>query len=329
MGLKNLYVDRGEARNISRHLFAPNTGSFLCPIEGGSVLGSSLFIELFSSALPQMDDDDDAPPNASGFAAAAVNALRATGAALAAMGAAAGQYAADFASGQPTSAPAAPSNALASAVNKAASSSSSSSGYAAASHDQPDKFTEWQRSDWRLYYDGTLPLGIRRHPTPLVESTALGSIQPPTPPRGFKLHLPPSVLGNLSDAQIEAVIGAELRHGRRLPDNSRAGYFIGDGTGVGKGREASAIILNTHIRPLPRPPLRRPMSRRHIWFSLNPELASDAARDLFDIGAWLLIQNTTIRPASGCVVYHGNTMEIGAFFRTSRPLCRRPPWATV
>ncbi len=36
--------------------------------------------------------------------------------------------------------------------------------------------------------------------------------------------------------QLESIVYACQRHERMLPDNQRAGFFIGDGAGVGKGR---------------------------------------------------------------------------------------------
>ena len=50
--------------------------------------------------------------------------------------------------------------------------------------------------------------------------------------------------GRLSDIQLERVIYAGQRHEQRLPDGSRAGYYVGDGTGVGEGRILAGIILD-------------------------------------------------------------------------------------
>jgi len=35
---------------------------------------------------------------------------------------------------------------------------------------------------------------------------------------------------------------AGQRHGQLLPNGQRAGYFIGDGTGVGKGRQIAGTV---------------------------------------------------------------------------------------
>ena len=62
-----------------------------------------------------------------------------------------------------------------------------------------------------------------------------------------------------------------------MPSGYRAGFFIGDGTGVGKGRELAAIVWNNWLRSA--------SNRRHVWFTCNTDLAVDARRDLDDIGA--------------------------------------------
>ena len=51
-------------------------------------------------------------------------------------------------------------------------------------------------------------------------------------------NLPQKVIesGALSSAQIEAIIYSGQAHEQHLPSGERRGFFIGDGTGVGKGR---------------------------------------------------------------------------------------------
>ena len=43
--------------------------------------------------------------------------------------------------------------------------------------------------------------------------------------------------GQLSSLQLEGVLYASQRHLTLLPNGRRAGFFIGDGAGVGKGRQ--------------------------------------------------------------------------------------------
>jgi protein strawberry notch len=135
--------------------------------------------------------------------------------------------------------------------------------------------------------------GASCHPTPLVESVAMGSIAAPRP--GHVPLLPARLLaeGLLSDAQLETLIYAGSAFGRDLPgrfvpagegcdlqpadeDGSayRCGYFLGDGTGAGKGRQVAGVILDHWLR----------CNRRHIWLSKNETLLEDARRDWSALG---------------------------------------------
>lgn len=49
--------------------------------------------------------------------------------------------------------------------------------------------------------------------------------------------------GTLSRLQLEGVLYACTKHLQLLPTGHRAGFFIADGAGVGKGRQIAAIIL--------------------------------------------------------------------------------------
>ena len=89
--------------------------------------------------------------------------------------------------------------------------------------------------------------GASEHPTPLVESAAMASVQPPE--ATYQPHLSPDIpeKGILSEAQLESVVYAGQAHQTMLPagDNEperRRGYFIGDGTGAAKGRQIAGII---------------------------------------------------------------------------------------
>ena len=111
----------------------------------------------------------------------------------------------------------------------------------------------------------TIP-GARNHPTPLVESVAMGSIAAPIP--RIQPFVMPSCVddGLLSVAQLETLVYATNAFARDLPgsylphDNGctlkpqadgavyRCGYFLGDGTGAGKGRQVAAIFLDRWLR---------------------------------------------------------------------------------
>ena len=146
------------------------------------------------------------------------------------------------------------------------------------------------------------------HPTLLVESAAMASIAAPKP--NYVPTLPELTVDHrlLSAAQLETVIYAGEAwsrdlHSRFIQKESqvalvedadgqsyRNGFFLGDGTGAGKGRQAAACILDQWVRG----------NRRHIWISKNAPLFEDAQRDwtalgglpadLLDISRWKIAQ---------------------------------------
>ncbi|MGR3476123.1 MAG: strawberry notch family protein, partial [Sulfitobacter sp.] len=141
--------------------------------------------------------------------------------------------------------------------------------------------------------------GAQEHPTPLVESIAMASVAPPMPSNTGRddLRLPARLVeeGDLSEAQLETIIMAHDAHGRDLPgrftidddqtkltradDDSdarayRLGYFLGDGTGCGKGRECAGLILVNWLSG----------RRKAIWVSKSATLIEDAIRDWTDLG---------------------------------------------
>jgi hypothetical protein len=111
------------------------------------------------------------------------------------------------------------------------------------------------------------------HPTRLVQSAAMAATAPPRP--SYRPLLPPQLIadGILSDAQLESVIYAGEAHSGYLagsytvdetydnvsaaPEGAegavrfRRGWFLGDGTGAGKGRQVAGIILDNWLRPAP------------------------------------------------------------------------------
>ncbi len=116
--------------------------------------------------------------------------------------------------------------------------------------------------------------GAKPHPTPLVESTAMASVLPPKPT--YKPILPESAIkkGQPSDAQIEQIVYAGQAHEKFLPNGERKGYFIGDGTGVGKGTEISGIIYDNFAHG----------RKKAVWVSKSSDLLLDAKRDLETFG---------------------------------------------
>ena len=113
------------------------------------------------------------------------------------------------------------------------------------------------------------------HPAPIVESASMAAVLPPE--ITYRPHLSREIVteGRLSDIQLERVIYAGQRHEQRLPDGSRAGYYVGDGTGVGKGRILAGIILDNFNQ----------QRKRALWLSVNNDLLDSTRRDLSDLGA--------------------------------------------
>ncbi|MFC0808980.1 strawberry notch-like NTP hydrolase domain-containing protein [Ensifer sp. P24N7] len=134
------------------------------------------------------------------------------------------------------------------------------------------------------------------HPTALVQSAAMASIAPPLPT--YRPTLPRSIIasGVLSDAQLESVIYAGEAHSAHLsgtytvndtydqlkaaPEDAtdafclRRGWYLGDGTGCGKGRQVAGIIMDNFLKG----------RRRAVWVSKSDKLIEDAVRDWTALG---------------------------------------------
>ena len=130
------------------------------------------------------------------------------------------------------------------------------------------------------------------HPTALVESVAMGSI--PAPIAAHVPQLPERTVSQrlLSASQLETVVYAGDAWAQDIPGSFspdkegvglildpegaryRKGFFLGDGTGAGKGRQVAATILDNWFAG----------RRRAIWMTKNEPLLEDARRDWSALG---------------------------------------------
>jgi len=117
----------------------------------------------------------------------------------------------------------------------------------------------------------------KKHPDPVVENASLSAVKAPKPPDDCLEDIASAVVkeGKLSNLQLEAVAYANMCFGKNLEDGSRRGFFIGDGAGIGKGRELAGIVAQQWARGV----------RKHLWISVSNDLKFDAERDLRDLGS--------------------------------------------
>ena len=116
--------------------------------------------------------------------------------------------------------------------------------------------------------------GAKKHPAVLVESSAMSAVQAPPLTYVPKLDQKLIEAGVWSDAQLETISYAGQAHQDHLPDGKRKGYFIGDGTGVGKGRQIAGIIMDSFAHG----------HKKAVWISEKAPLIEDARRDWEDAG---------------------------------------------
>ena len=197
---------------------------------------------------------------------------------------------------------------------------------------------DYELIDWQSPSDGKLSdtlyepytlqsiriAGAQPHPTRLVQSAAMSSVAPPKP--NYRPHLPAGLVerGLLSNAQLESVIYAGEAHADHLagkwsvdatwdkveaaPDECdtavrfRKGWFLGDGTGAGKGRQVAGIVLDNWLKG----------RRRAVWISKSDKLLEDAQRDWRALGQEPLLVTPLARFRQGTPI----RLEQGILFTT-------------
>ena len=116
----------------------------------------------------------------------------------------------------------------------------------------------------------------KRHPTELMESAVLHSIKLP------KIEYSNDVsTEGLSNCQIETVCYILHAFDKNCNDDERMGFFLGDGTGCGKGRTIASLFNTLSKKGL----------IKHVWISVSQDLRQDAERDLNDVSSILSIQS--------------------------------------
>jgi hypothetical protein len=152
----------------------------------------------------------------------------------------------------------------------------------------------------------------KEHPDKLIESSSLQSVQ--LPPLTFKHSFPAKMLEDcvISRAQLETVLYACQAHeGPSLTLDGapcRPGFFLGDGAGVGKGRQLSALIYQNWIQG----------RKKAIWLSASADLSLDARRDLDDVGG----EGKTAIPSHQLKGKYDKLHETnGVYFATYSSLC--------
>ena len=164
---------------------------------------------------------------------------------------------------------------------------------------QTEEYTDEDLESGNVFEEYTPSIkieGAQPHPAELVESAAMATVKAPKTSYVPNIDKKLAETGALSDVQLEAVTMAGQAHGEvlgsgvyldaqgniatsRSQENTtfhalRKGFFIGDGTGVGKGREIAGIILDNWNQG----------RRKALWISQNTDLIHDAKRDLRALG---------------------------------------------
>lgn len=118
----------------------------------------------------------------------------------------------------------------------------------------------------------TQPLKVKNaqpHPAKVSESAAMSAIEPPAVT--YKPNISQDLIdkGVVSAVQLEAISYAGQSHSQTLPNGTTRGFFLGDGTGIGKGRTIAGMMLDNYNQG----------RKKAVWVTLNSSLVNDAKRD--------------------------------------------------
>jgi len=145
------------------------------------------------------------------------------------------------------------------------------------------KVEELSDSTYEPYAPSITVKGSQAHPASIVESAAMSAVN--APPITYTPSIDQSVIEGytnengenvgISIVQLEAIAAAGQSHQQLLPDGkTRRGYAIGDGTGVGKAREAAGIMLDNWNQG----------RKKAVWISKNFDLLGQAKEEWERVG---------------------------------------------
>lgn len=116
------------------------------------------------------------------------------------------------------------------------------------------------------------PYKLPKHPSVLMESALLSSI--PLPKHTYSLH-PNGVCKSKGVSNIQGeTLSLILSTFQKMNSHERAGFFLGDGTGCGKGRIIASLIQELMLSY---------NQNKAVWLSVSQDLENDSKRDLDDI----------------------------------------------
>jgi len=166
--------------------------------------------------------------------------------------------------------------------------------------------------------------GALAHPDQLVQSSAMAAVVPPIPSYRPMVLAEAIASGRPSAPQLETIIYAGEAHSQHLAGwwtvnetwdrltsakqatpgavQYRRGFFLGDGTGCGKGLQAAGIILDNWLQG----------RRRAIWISRSDTLIEDARRDWSALGMERLLVTPQWQYRAGAEIQ----LEEGIIFTT-------------